>query len=69
MSKILSTEEFARSLLVKPESVRHAVCTQGHYHGIVPTKLPNRRLAWLETDQQKLLASLGIGSQLEAAEK
>ncbi len=58
MSNILTTEEFAKSLLIKPESLRHAVCIYGHYHGIKPIKLPNRRLAWLEVDQKKLLGNL-----------
>lgn len=42
----LSTEEFAAVLAVEPQSVRKRYSETGSYHGIRPTKLPNRRLLW-----------------------
>ena len=42
----LSTEELAARLAVKPTSIRSSYCRHGHYFGLVPVKLPNRRLLW-----------------------
>ncbi|WP_213298083.1 hypothetical protein [Paraburkholderia sacchari] len=42
----LSTEEFAAALAVEPQSVRKRYSETGSYHGVRPTKLPNRRLLW-----------------------
>jgi len=41
-----STNEFAASHLVLPQSVRVRLCQTGSYFGIVPEKLPNGRLMW-----------------------
>lgn len=42
----LSTEEIAAVLAVEPQSVRKRYSETGSYHGVRPTKLPNRRLLW-----------------------
>jgi hypothetical protein len=42
----LNTEEFAAKNLVRPQTVRKSLCQAGHYMGIQPRKLKNRRLAW-----------------------
>lgn len=42
----LSTEEFAAVLAVEHQSVRKRYSETGTYHGVRPTKLPNRRLLW-----------------------
>lgn len=42
----ISTELFAESLGIKPESIRVRLCRKGSYFGIVPTKLANGRLLW-----------------------
>lgn len=42
----LSTEELAQRFMVKPESIRSALCRKGDYFGWRPVKLPNRRLVW-----------------------
>lgn len=42
----LSTKQFSKRYLVEPATVRRSFCVNGHYMGIVPIKLPNRRLAW-----------------------
>ena len=41
-----NTRDFAFSRLVKPQTVLSRYCKTGSYYGIVPRKLPNRRLAW-----------------------
>ncbi len=41
-----STEEAAAALHVKPQTLRAALCRDGHYFGLRPVKLPNRMLAW-----------------------
>ena len=47
----LSTEALAAKFMVKPESIRSALCRKGHYFKWRPTKLPNGRLAWEEGAQ------------------
>lgn len=42
----LTTEELAAALNVEPETIHKGRAKNGHYCGVKPTKLPNRRLAW-----------------------
>lgn len=56
----LSTEELANIFRVKPESVRSSLCRQGHYLGIRPVKLLNRRLAWPAEAAQRALSGEGL---------
>ncbi|MGD7197283.1 hypothetical protein ACQCQP_15970 [Ralstonia pseudosolanacearum] len=42
----LSTEEFAAVMAVDPQSIRKRYSSDGSYHGVRPTKLPNRRVLW-----------------------
>jgi predicted DNA-binding transcriptional regulator AlpA len=44
--QLLTTNKLAEKLGVKPDTLRRALCTNGHYLGIKPVKLPNRRLLW-----------------------
>lgn len=46
MSPYLSTYDLANELKVKPQTIRSAFCKDGHYLGIKPLKLLNRRLLW-----------------------
>ena len=46
LQEFYSTEKFGERLSVKPPSIRHALCTKGHYLGVRPRKLPNGRLLW-----------------------
>ena len=41
-----TTDELAARLRVKPATIRHGLCANGHYMGMRPVKLPNRRLLW-----------------------
>lgn len=51
----LPTEQLADILNVKPESIRSGLCRRGHYLGLIPVKLQNRRLAWPAEDVIRLL--------------
>ncbi len=42
----LSTDEAATLLKVKPQTLRAALCRDGHYCGLKPVKGPNRFLYW-----------------------
>lgn len=42
----ITTEELAAALNVEPETIHKGRSKNGHYCGVRPTKLPNRRLAW-----------------------
>lgn len=42
----LDTTEAADRLRVRPQTLRRALCLNGHYLGLRPTKLPNGRLLW-----------------------
>ena len=42
----LDTAEAADRLRIRPQTLRRALCLQGHYFGIRPRKLPSRFLAW-----------------------
>lgn len=52
----ISTEELAALLRLKPQSLRAALCRDGHYFGLRPRKLPNGRLLW-PTDAVERLTS------------
>lgn len=51
----LSTEELAVLGKVLPQSIRAAVCRNGHWLGLRPVKLPNRRLLWDANDASRVL--------------
>lgn len=42
----LSTEEFAKILRLRPQTIRAGLCRNGHYLSLKPSKLPNGRLLW-----------------------
>ncbi|HQZ01699.1 MAG TPA: hypothetical protein PKW99_03530 [Thauera sp.] len=46
LARTCSTEQAADALHIKPQTLRAALCRDGHYFGIRPVKLPNRMLAW-----------------------
>lgn len=51
-----STEEAAAILKVKPQTLRAALCRDGHYFGVRPRKLPSRFLAWPAEAIERLTA-------------
>lgn len=57
--KSFTTGSFAKFVGVQPETIRRALCVDGHYLGIRPVKLPNRRLIWAAEDVLALLQRKG----------
>ncbi len=55
MQKRYSTDLVAEHLNVKPQTIRGAFCRDGHYLGLRPIKLPNRRLLWPADEVHALL--------------
>lgn len=51
----LSTAELAALGKVVPQSIRAAVCRNGHWLGLRPIKLSNRRLLWDAIDAARVL--------------
>jgi hypothetical protein len=51
-----STEVLAEQLKIKPQTIRAALCRDGHYLGLRPVKLPNRRLLWDALALEALIA-------------
>ena len=52
----LTTEEAASCLRVKAQTLRAALCRDGHYFGIRPVRAANRFLLWPADEVQGLLA-------------
>ncbi|MFL9932711.1 DNA-binding protein [Paraburkholderia sp. RL18-103-BIB-C] len=44
--RLISTEELAASLALRPHSIRKRYCQTGAYFCLRPVKLPNGRLMW-----------------------
>lgn len=51
----LSTDELAALGKVFPQSIRAAVCRNGHWLGMRPVKLANRRLLWDAAEAARVL--------------
>lgn len=51
-----STEEWVAPLGYKKQTAHRAYSKQGHFLGVVPTKLPNRRLMWPIAELERLLS-------------
>lgn len=41
-----NTKEFGAIVRAEPQTIRVSLCEKGHYLGVRPVKLPNRRLLW-----------------------
>lgn len=52
---LLSTEEFAAQLTLRPQSIRKRYCQTGAYFGVRPVKLPNGRLMWPADSVEQLM--------------
>ena len=55
-ARTISTEQAAAALHIRPQTLRAAICRDGHYFGIRPLKLPNRMLAWPAEGIERLLS-------------
>ena len=53
----ISTNDFAYLLGVQGQTIRRGLCMNGHYMGVKPIKLLNRRLLWPIKDIQKILGT------------
>lgn len=53
--QLYATHELACKAKLKPQSLRAALCRDGHWCGIRPVKLPNRRLMWPSAEVDALL--------------
>lgn len=51
----LSTEELAVLGKVVPQSIRASICRKGHWLGLRPVKLANRRLLWDAAEAARVL--------------
>lgn len=56
--KKITTEVAAEQLCAKPQTLRKNFCLSGHYLGIKPIKLPNRRLLWPADEVARIAAGL-----------
>lgn len=51
-----STSEAAALLKIKPQTLRAAMCRDGHYAGVRPRKLPSRFLGWPADEIERLVS-------------
>jgi hypothetical protein len=51
----LTTRELAELLRVEAATIRRGLCVNGHYMGLKPLKLPNRRLLWSGNKSKKVI--------------
>lgn len=54
--KHLTTEELATALNVQPQTIYKHYSKFNHYFGVIPNKLPNRRLAWPPNAVEQILS-------------
>ena len=52
----ITTEEAAERMRNRPQTWRAAYCRDGHFHGLIPVKLPSRRLLWDADEVDALIA-------------
>ncbi|MGW8157401.1 MAG: monooxygenase [Desulfoprunum sp.] len=52
----ISTNDIAARFGVKGDTVRRNLCTQGHFLGLKPLKLPNGRLLWPAVSPDQIAA-------------
>lgn len=58
--KRLSTDEAAALLKVRPQTLRAALCRDGHYLNCRPSKSANRFLLWNAADIERLALGQAI---------
>ena len=54
ISESLNTKELGAFFRVVPDTIRRAYCVNGHYLGLKPSKLPNKRLLWSRAEALKV---------------
>lgn len=58
-----STKAFSAQLGIKQESIHARLSQFGSYYGVIPTKLPNGRLAWPAGDALEIVKHQGKGTR------
>lgn len=53
--RIYSTEEAAKLLKIRPQTLRAALCRDGNYAGVKARKLPSRFLGWPADEIERLV--------------
>jgi hypothetical protein len=61
------TDTFAEAMFVDPKTILKSHSIHGHYAGIRPVRLPNRKLAWPIAEIEKLFQPSGAVAVKEAA--
>lgn len=61
--RCFTTLQLGEALHIRPATAREAVCRHGHYCGLRPIKLANRRLLWPADDVERLLRGETLTSQ------
>jgi hypothetical protein len=56
----ITTEEAAERMRNRPQTWRAGYCREGHFHGLIPAKLPSRRLLWNADEVDALIAGLPV---------
>lgn len=51
----LKTKELAKLFGVESDTIRRGYCVNGHYLGLKPLKLSNRRLLWPKAEALRVL--------------
>lgn len=54
--RYVTTREAAQILCVLPDTLRRSLCVKGHYQGLRPVRLGNKRLLWPAQDLAAMLA-------------
>lgn len=54
---LLTTEELAALLTLRPQSIRKRYCQTGAYFSVRPVKMPNGRLAWPADSIERLMGA------------
>ena len=67
MQSPLTTEALAELLGLKPQTLRAALCRDGHYFGLRPTKAPNRFLYWPGDSVERITGQTGPSQETGAA--
>ncbi len=65
----LSTTEGAERMRNRPQTWRAGYCRDGHYLGMVPTKLPSGRLLWNADEVEALLAGEAVQADTAAIDE
>lgn len=55
-ARTYSTDQAAAALKIRPQTLRAALCRDGHYFGVRPVKCPNRFLLWPAAEIDALTA-------------